>query len=58
VVERGEKGGVQILQRFASGFPRIFQAKRDKEAVVLLLHCRGKKKRWLAKTWVTWSVCK
>jgi hypothetical protein len=37
VVERGEKGGVQILQRFALGFPKIFQAKKDKGAVVLLL---------------------
>jgi hypothetical protein len=27
VVERGKKGGVQILQRFASGFPRSSKQK-------------------------------
>jgi hypothetical protein len=38
------------LAKICLGLPKIFQAKRDKGAVVLLLQCRGKKKRWLVKT--------
>jgi hypothetical protein len=50
VVERGEKGGVQIFAKICLGPPQDLPSKKDKGARMLLLQCRGKKKRWLAKT--------
>jgi hypothetical protein len=56
----GEGWGVWSanLAKICLGVLQDLPSKRDKGVMVMLLQCRGKKKRWLVKTWFTWSVCK
>jgi hypothetical protein len=46
------------LTKICLGLLQDHPSKRDKGAVMMLLQCRGKKKRWLVMAWFTWSVCK
>jgi hypothetical protein len=52
-VERGGRGWSANLPKICLGPPQDLPSKKDKGAGMLLLQCRGKKKRWLAKTCIT-----
>jgi hypothetical protein len=56
----GEGWGVWSanLAKICLGLLQDLPSKRDKGAVVMLLQCKGKKKRWPIRAWFTWSVCK
>jgi hypothetical protein len=48
-VERGGREWSANLPKICLGPPQNPPSKKDKGVGILLLQCRGKKKRWLAK---------